>query len=482
MNINADLLEEGYLDEKQAELPPPLHARARGWCTDLLRPSFSTISKGRQKQLGRTSYLDGLRGFAALMVYWGHHHLWARESLGPERIFENGFGYDHQYYTVCLPGLRVFFSGGHYAVTVFFVISGYVLSAKPLALIQAGDHIKLGDNLASALFRRWLRLYIPVICTTFLYMTSFHAFHIHGWPDPQRTYLDEIWKWYTEFKNFSFVFKTGGDPWFSYNFHAWSIPTEFKGSVAVYTTLLALSRCSPKGRLWCEAGLIYYFMYIVDGAHCSTFIAGMFICDLDLLLATDSIRIPGTLRRFSTVIWHVLLVISIYLGGAPSEKSDVNILRETPGWYYLSYLKPQAVYDYKWYYLFWASTLLVASVPRIAWLKRFFEMRFNQYMGKISFAFYLVHGPILWTLGTKLYAATGWARESSAITTTGWINSFALPKAGPVGFDVAFWVPQLVLLPVTLWVAEIATKLFDEPSLKFSLWLYRKAMPTSTRY
>ena len=482
MSRKASLLEEGYTDEKQAELPPPLHARARGWCTDLLRPSFSTISRGRQKQLGRTSYLDGLRGFAAFMVYWGHHHLWARESLSPEKIFENGFGYDHQYYTACFPGLRVFFSGGHYSVTVFFVISGYVLSAKPLALIQAGDHIKLGDNLASALFRRWLRLYIPVICTTFLYATSFHAFGVRGWPDPQPTYLDEIWKWYTEFKNFSFVFRTGGEPWFSYNFHTWSIPTEFRGSIAIYTALLAFSRCSLKARLWCEAGLIYYFMYIVDGAHLSMFIAGMLLCDIDLLLATDEIRVPSKLKPYLSPIFHVLLIISVYLGGVPSEKADVNVLRETPGWYYLSYLKPQAVYDYKWFYLFWASTLLVVSIPRIWWLKKFFEMRFNQYLGKISFSFYLVHGPILWTLGTKLYAATGWARESSAITSTGWINAFVLPKAGPVGFDLAFWIPQLVLLPVTLWVAEITTKLFDEPSLKLSHWLYRKSLATTPKY
>lgn len=480
--MKPSLLEEGYTDEKQAEVPPPLHVRARGWCTDLLRPSFSSISKGRQKQLGRTGYLDGLRGFAAFLVYWGHHHLWARESLEPEKIFENGFGYDHQYYLACFPGLRIFFSGGHYSVTVFFIISGYVLSAKPLALIQAGDHIKLGDNLSSALFRRWLRLHLPVICTTFLYMTSFHLFGIRGWPDPQPSYPEELWKWYTEFKSFTFVFRRGGEEWFSYNLHTWSIPIEFRGSICIYTVLLAFSRCTQKARLVGEGVLIYYFMYIVDGWFCSAFMAGMLLCDLDLLLATDKLRVSTKIKPYTSVIFHFLLLISIYLGGVPSEKADVQILRETPGWYYLSFLKPQAVWDYKHFFLFWAATILVAAIPRIQWLKKFFELRFNQYLGKISFAFYLVHGPVLWTLGTRLYAATGWARESSAITTTGWINSFALPKAGPVGFDLAFWVPQLILLPVTLWVAEIVTKLFDEPSVKLSQWLYQQAMGSAPKY
>jgi peptidoglycan/LPS O-acetylase OafA/YrhL len=416
------------------------------------------------------------------MVYFGHHHLWARESLRPEKIFENGFGYDHQYYFACLPGVRVFFSGGHFAVTVFFVISGYVLSAKPLALIQAGDHLKLGDNLASALSRRWLRLHIPLICTTFIYMSSFHIFKIHAWPDPQPTYLEELWKWYAEFRNFTFVFRTGGEPWFSYNFHAWSIPTEFRGSIAIYTALLALSRCSQKARLWCEVGLIWYFMYIVDGWFCCLFIAGMLLCDIDLLLATDKLRVPERLKSYKSIIFHIVFIISILLGGSPSETADRQVMRDTPGWRYLLFLKPQAMYDYKWFYLFWASVLLVSSIPRIPWLKKFFELRFNQYLGKISFAFYLVHGPILWTLGTRFYAATGWARESSAITTTGWINSFALPKTGPVGLDLAFWIPQLVLLPVTLWIAEIATKLFDEPSVKIAQWLYHKSMATPPKY
>jgi peptidoglycan/LPS O-acetylase OafA/YrhL len=475
-------LEEGFTDEKQTELPLPLHVRARGWCTDLLRPSFATVSKGRQKQLGRTGYLDGLRGFAAFLVYWGHHHLWARETLGPERIFENGFGYDQQHYFACLPGVRIFFSGGHFAVTVFFVISGYVLSAKPLALIHAGDQVKLSDNLASALFRRWLRLHIPVICTTFLYMTSFHLFGVRGWPDPQPTYADEIWKWYTEIKNFTFVFRTGGEPWFSYNFHTWSIPTEFRGSICVYTALLAFSRCTQKARLWGEVILMYYFMYIVDGWFASAFMAGLFICDIDLLLASGDLEAPKWIMPFSGVIFHAMLIISIYLGGVPSESADVQVLRDTPGWYYLSFLKPQAVYDYKHFFLFWAATLLVVSIPNISWLKKFFEMRFNQYMGKISFAFYLVHGPILWTLGTKLYAATGWAREGATISSSGWTNSFAMPKDGPLGLDVAFWVPQLILLPVTLWLAELATKLFDEPSVRFSQSLYRRATNSPAKY
>ncbi|KAE8402310.1 hypothetical protein BDV37DRAFT_252619, partial [Aspergillus pseudonomiae] len=85
-----------------------------------------------------------------------HHQLWAHGAISQDRTFENAYGYENQHYFVCLPGLRNFFLGGHFAVSVLFVLSGYVLSTKPLALTQAGESSKLDENLVSVLFRRWL--------------------------------------------------------------------------------------------------------------------------------------------------------------------------------------------------------------------------------------------------------------------------------------------------------------------------------------
>ena len=112
------------------------------------------------RELKRTAYLDGIRGFAAFLVYWQHHVAWAHDGFAG-KAFERSFGTDGNFYFCSLPFVRLAFTGGHLAVSTFFVISGYVLTAKPLALIQAGDHARLSENLASALFRRWLRLFIP---------------------------------------------------------------------------------------------------------------------------------------------------------------------------------------------------------------------------------------------------------------------------------------------------------------------------------
>ena len=75
-----------------------------------------------------------------------------------------------------------------------------------------------------------------------------------------------------------------------------------------------------------------------------------------------------------------------------------------------------------------------------------------------------------------MYVAAGWVREVHAIGLPGWVNVMPLPKWGPFGLELAFLVPNLVNLPVTLWVAECVTKAFDEPAVRFSQWLYRRTL------
>ncbi|KAH9836905.1 Acyltransferase family [Teratosphaeria destructans] len=449
-----------------------------GSIVSALRPSFLGKTGKRQGKLRKTAYLDGLRGFAAFMVYWLHHELWSHSETGAAANLQHGWGYNGEYYLAAFFGIRTFFTGGHYAVAIFFVLSGYVLSMKPLTLIHSGDLVALGDNVGSALFRRWFRLYIPIIVTTFI---SIHMWHVFGiWMDfvPQVSYRAEIWNWYTEFKNFSFLLSTGGFPWSSYNPHTWSIPVEMKGSISIYTSVLAFSRLTQSMRLVAEAGLIFYYMWIADGAHFALFTVGMMICEIELLCAEG--KTPEILERLKphkTWICTTLFVFSIFLGGCPSHSNEIETLRGSPGWYYLSFLAPQAVYDYKWFYLFWAAIFMVVSVPHLPWLKRFFEGRFCQYLGRISYMFYLCHGPVLWTLGDRVYAAVGWSREYQAMTIPGWVNRFPLPNWGPYAMEVNFYLPHLILLPVTFWAAELGTTLIDDPSIRFAQWLYKLGLP-----
>jgi len=484
MQIAVGSSPRGPSPTKKEELAAHTYTAAK-WALDLIRPSITTKSRPH-KHIRRTAYLDGLRGFAAFLVYIQHHQLWPLRMVPANRILENGWGYEDRYYFATLPIVRTFFTGGHFAVAVFFIVSGYVLSSKPLSLIYSGEFDRLVDNLSAALFKRWIRLHLPIILVSFLYMSSWHLFGI--WtlsPDQKSNYRDELWNWYIEFKNFSFVFRTGGNAWFTYNFPTWSIPVEFRGSVVIYTCLLAFSRATRNARLLCQAGLIFYFLYIVDGWFGAMFVAGMMLCELDILARNDDLPFfIARLSPYKTAIFYSLLVVAAFWSGVPSHVADVVILKDAPGWNHLAFLKPEAMWDHKWWFLFWSSVFLVAAIPRIWWLKAFFETSFNQYLGRISFALYLVHGPIIWTLGDRLYAAVGWYKTAHETYIPGWVNIFPLNKNGPLGLEMAFFGPQLILLPLTLWCAEVATKLFDEPSVKLAQWLYNKvsANPPPSSY
>jgi hypothetical protein len=85
----------------------------------------------------------------------------------------------------------------------------------------------------------------------------------------------------------------------------------------------------------------------------------------------------------------------------------------------------------------------------------------------------------LWILGDRLYVATGWYRETHEINTPYLINAFPLSKSGPLGLEPSFLVPHIILLPFTLWMAEVVTKLVDEPAVRFSAWLYNVTLAPS---
>ena len=426
-------------------------------------------------KLHRTSYLDGLRGFGAFLVYILHNEGWAH-STTPEqaRRLEVGWGFNGQYDFVTFPLIRTFFTGGHLAVATFLVISGYVLAAKPLSLMQSKETVGLAENLCSALFRRWMRLFLPVATLTFLWMTSWHLLGIRSSSPitPERTYFDEMWKWYCDFKNYSFIFN---DSYFNaYSFHAWTIPLEFRGSIVIYTTCIALSRCDTVSRLRAECGLIFYFIYIVDGWYCALFCIGMLLSDIDLLAMKHQLpRSLHCLRSQPSWVYYTMLLIALFVGGVTSLGNDMTDLRNTPGWYLLSFLPPQAMLNYAWFFRIIAATLLMICIPRIRWLQAFFETRFCQYLGKISFGLYLVHGPLLWTIGDRIYAAVGLVREAHHGLVPWWVNRYPFPNKGPYGLEFNFLVAQLVLLPLNLWVAEMFTQYVDEPSVRFAQWLLK---------
>lgn len=436
------------------------------------------------KELKKTAYLDGLRGFSALLVYLHHHLIWAHSDKHGLSMYvlENPYSLKGRHYNfVCLPIIRVFFTGGNSAVAMFFLISGYVLSVSPLNALYSSDPARFANYLGSALFRRWIRLFLPVIATTMTWATIWHIVGIKSnnpiAKSPEATYAVEIWEFYRNFKMHSFLFYESF--WNEYNDHLWSIPLEFRGSIFIWITLLAFAQSSATMRVYLELAMAAYLTCIVDGWPYACFVIGLLLCECDVLTEKGQLpRLLSYLRVKRSWIYWLFILTGMYLLGVPSimntedAAKDVEQLRTLPGWYYLSFFIPEPFSDYRWWYRIIAGTLIMISTPRLPILKMGMESRFCQFLGKHSYALYLVHGPILWSIGDRVYAAVGRTTERHLVDIPTWMDLIPLPGWGPLGLELNYLVAQMFLLPFTLWIASLVTKTIDEPSVRFAKWIF----------
>lgn len=106
-------LEKGLLSHIQPIRESSLLSDGAAGFLKSIKPEFLTLHRAPKPQkLRKTAYLDGIRGFAALLVYVLHHELWAHGWLKGDEKLENAWGYKGEYYLLSFYGLRNLFVGG----------------------------------------------------------------------------------------------------------------------------------------------------------------------------------------------------------------------------------------------------------------------------------------------------------------------------------------------------------------------------------
>lgn len=316
----------------------------------------------------RVTYIDGIRGWAALSVLLFH-------------IFWETFGQ-------VLPTFRSehlrFVLAGHLAVCIFFVLSGDALATP---FIQTG---RVAAVVTTAV-RRYFRLTVPIllVCTLSFVLMKANATLNH-----EAARVLHRQDWLGAFLNFgptyaslvqfaTFGVFTGNGSKQSYNPFLWTMPIEMLGSVLVFTFLFVMP--SLRRPLW-VAGVIALFL-IGQGSY-----LGLFFVGVGLAL----LRAGGTLDRLAAARWGQpiagVLLIALYLYycygmKAPSVDGDLLV-----------------------------SCALVALLYMHRGARRLFSNRVSRFLGFISFPVYLVHFAVLVTFTS---AGALYLHDSGQLTSRG---------------------------------------------------------------
>lgn len=437
------------------------------------------------KRANKTAWLDGLRGIASFIVFiyhyqYAHHTNW---KIG----FAGGNG-KNDHYIAQLPLIRTFFSGSP-MVYVFWVISGVALSLRPLQLARAQQWEKFMLSLFSSVFRRFIRLYLPCIVVSFnililvclgAYDSRINAkyFPFAGMNESQPTKVPTVWgqvkDWVWIIFNWMNPFHPGKH---TYDPHYWTIPREFKYSVILFAVLAGAAKLSVRARVLLVSMLYVWGVYITELPF-ALFLAGMLCAEYILHLeekkkpqfiteneelARGSDNWMGRFTRRTRWIrkhipmwpvWLGLFLLSWHLLGFPHYRPW-----QAPGYGFFHYISPTA--HAKSETNFWwsiGSSIIVFPIAAAPFLQRLFDNPVSVYLGHISFAVYIVHGPINHIIGYRLVPIM-WS-----ITGKEWVWRYELGL-------ILSW---LVVASIVVWLADLVTRVVDQPVVKFGRWFQQK--------
>ncbi|KAK4100675.1 hypothetical protein N658DRAFT_516491 [Parathielavia hyrcaniae] len=416
-------------------------------------------------RLHPTSYLDGLRGIAAMIVFVCHytennfHALVRSYGLGDPETAPSSW--------IQLPFLRVVFSGRP-MVHIFFVISGFALSYKPVLALHARDLDRFYAALASSTFRRAFRLFGPCVVSTFMIM----CLRQMGYLAPaEPTLYAELSKWKDA------VFHSITWPWAwdfdlrpKFDVHLWTIPIEFAHSMLLFMVLLMLSRVRMWIRMASVFGLMIYCLTCGKWAGFE-FLAGMFLAEIHVLRAgakskegeVDDEETDWPLKTFQVC----LILIGLFLAGWPNKGAEFTpgiryFLSQTP--FPFATMDPLAPQKY-WFAL--SAVAAVWAIGDLAFLRGLFESPLAQYFGRISYAVYICHGPVEQLFRGRLLGhpfipsrgEPGAPDYVPALPATGVKGFIGVETIGQttVGWFIGLWL----LGPLVVWAADLFWRAVD---------------------
>lgn len=315
-------------------------------------------------------FIDGLRGVAILMVIIGHHFYINPGATGAVRY------------------IGAIFGTGGYGVTLFYALSGFLISWPFWKRKAAGSEKTVPPGYAQ---RRFWKIYPPMVLSILVF-TPLYILDRADW-----SYLSIAARWLT---GLGFLIPVSG----KFNAVMWTLAVEVQFYVTLPLVFLALKRVSPR---ICLCVITALFLAVPVLMRCITKKVATFHPDIDthypsaldvfclgvLIAGLDNL---GFLRKkwvrwaiAGTILWPLVLLISAWIGlhtGDPSFSVN-EIIQDC--------LKFAA-----------ACLLLFIAFPQQI-IARLLCAPWLRWCGIISYEWYLFHQPILFWFREHLGPANG---------------------------------------------------------------------------
>ncbi|KAF2757389.1 hypothetical protein EJ05DRAFT_476655 [Pseudovirgaria hyperparasitica] len=429
---------------------------------------------------GNVKWVEGLRGIASFLVICTHL----------ARAFDYDLFYPSDWDTekdvpieqprlLQLPIFRLPWQG-RISVTIFAFLTGFVCALKPLRLARQGNYSSAYTAVAKSAFRRTPRLILPATIATCIVwsLAQMGALTVgsrcdSSWmrlscPKTLPTLREEFWRLFVNLR------MTWTYEFMAYDHHQWALLPLLKGSFIVYLTLVATIKLKFQYRMMLYT-LMYAYFWQNAHKHTETFgmqvYFGMFLCDLANEPWAQKLC---THRWLSKLVSPALIFLGLYVASYPDGLPDRVA---TQPWsaqlqYFATYIFPEGEdLSVQKRYTALGVDLVCIGIWLSPHIKEWLSCRFLMYLGRSSFAVYLIHGTLMRTvLMWMIYGVSGQPWELMTNQETGeeypkdylhpygpWVFYFAIPVwIGLVYVCAHMWTEY-----VDSWCDRVVRKLED---------------------